>query len=63
MEEQMGRVLLAYGTLFMEVPSFKYLGGTISSSDQNWPAMEQNLGWEQVKWGVMVKIWGYGGGR
>ena len=52
----MGRVFSEYGTLLMAVPSFKYLGQTMLSSNENWTVVEQNLRREQGKWGRMVKI-------
>ena len=42
-EEQMGRVFSAYGTPLTVVFSFRYLGRILSSIDNNWPAVEQNL--------------------
>ena len=39
----MGRIFPAYGTPLTAVPSFKYLGRTLSSSDENWPTVEQNI--------------------
>ena len=39
-EEQMGRVLLAYGTPSTAVSSFCFLGETLSSADKNWPVVE-----------------------
>ena len=35
----MGRVLLAYGTLLTEVSLFQYLLQTLSSTDDDWPAV------------------------
>ena len=54
----MGRVFLAYGTLLTTVPLFKYLGRTLSSSEKNWTAVEQNIRQAQIKWEQMVKILG-----
>ena len=48
-EEQMERVLSAYGTLLIAVPSFNYLGKTLSSSDDDWTAVEQNICRERRK--------------
>ena len=39
----MGRVLLAYGTPPTAVSSFCFLGETLSSADDEWPAVQQNL--------------------
>ena len=58
MWEQIGRVFLAYGTLLIAVPSFKYLGRIMSFTDNDWPAVEQNLRRAWGKWGQMVKILG-----
>ena len=54
----MGRVLLTYGALLTAVPSFNYLGQTLSSSDNNWPEVEQNLRRARGKWGLLAKILG-----
>ena len=43
------------------VPSFKYLGRILSSTDNNWPAVEKNLQQAQGKWGLIVKILGIEG--
>ena len=48
-EELMGRVFLAYRTPLMTVSLFRCLGQTLLSSDNNWPAVEQNLRRVQVK--------------
>ena len=42
-EERMGRFFSTYGTLLMEVPSFKYLGQTLSYSDNNYMVAEHNI--------------------
>ena len=42
-EEQMERVFSAYGTPLTAVSSFRYLGRTFPSTDDNWPAVERNL--------------------
>ena len=42
-EEQMRRVFLTYRTPLTSVPLFNYSGRTLSSSNNNWPAVEQNL--------------------
>ena len=43
MEEQMRRVFLAYGTPLTAVYLFWYLGRTLSPTDDDWPAVKQNL--------------------
>ena len=40
------------------VPLFKDLVQTLSSSDDDWMAVEQNLRTAQVKWGQLAKILG-----
>ena len=57
-EEQMGRVLLAYGTPLTAIYLFWYLGQTLSSTDNNWPEVERNLRGAWGKWGRRVKILG-----
>ena len=57
----MGRVFSEYGTPLTEVPSLKYLGRILSSTDNNWPAVEKNLRGERGKWGKMVRILGIEG--
>ena len=57
-EEWMGRVLLVYGTQLMAVPSFNDLGQMLSSSNNDWPAVEQNLWRVQEKWALLTKILG-----
>ena len=42
----------------MAVPSFKYLGRILSSTDSNWQSVERNLQRAQEKWGEMVHILG-----
>ena len=54
----MGRVFLAYGTPLMAVSSFRYLGKTLSSTDNDWPAVGWNLWRAQEKWGQLTKILG-----
>ena len=34
------------------------MGRTLSSSENDWLAAEQNLRWEQGKWGQLAKILG-----
>ena len=57
-EEHMGRVLSAYGTPLIVLPSFKYVGRILSSSDKYWPEVEHNLWGAWGRWGQMVNIWG-----
>ena len=52
----MGRVFLSYGTLLAAVSLFWYLGRMLSSSNDNWTAVEQNLQRAQGKWGRLAKI-------
>ena len=42
-EDQMGRVFLVYGTPLTALSSFWNLGQMLSSTDENWSAVEQNL--------------------
>ena len=58
MEEQIGRIFLAYGTPLMAVSSFRYLGRTLSSTNNYWSTEEQNLRRAQGKWGRLTKILG-----
>ena len=39
-----------YGTPLTEVPLFEYLEQTLSSSDDDWSSVEQNLWRAQGKW-------------
>ena len=57
-EDQMGRVFLEYGTPLMAVSSLRYLGRTLSSTDENWPAVERNFQRARGKWGRLTKILG-----
>ena len=57
-EEQIGRVFSEYGTPLTVVPLFNYLGRTVSSSNNNWPEVEQNLRCSRGTWGRQVKILG-----
>ena len=57
-EEHMGKVLLAYGTPLMAFYSFRYLGRTLSSSNDDWLEMEGNLRRARGKWGRLEKILG-----
>ena len=55
-EEQMGQDFLVYGIPLTSVSSFQYLGQTLSSTGDDWPAVEWNLRRTQGKWGILVKI-------
>ena len=57
-KERVGRVFLAYATPITEVPFFNYLGRILLSSNNNWPAVEQNLRIARGKWGRLAKILG-----
>ena len=62
--ERMGRALSAYGMPLMEVTSFKYLVRILSSPNDDWVVVEQNLRRARGKWGKMVNILGiYGTDR
>ena len=52
----MGRAFSAYGTLVMVLPSFKYLGNIMDSTNNDWPVVEHNLQQVWGNWGRMVKI-------
>ena len=54
----MGGVFFAYGTSLTAVTYFKYLGQALSSCNNDWPIVEQNLHRAQRKWGRLVKIFG-----
>ena len=54
----MGRVFSAYGTPLAAVSSFRYLRRTLSSTDRDWPAVEQNIRRARGKWWQMEKILG-----
>ena len=43
MEDQMGRVFLAYVTLLTAVYLFWYMGLMLLSTNNDWPMVEQNL--------------------
>ena len=58
MEERMGRVFLEYGTPLTEESIFWYLVRTLSSSDDNFPAVERILQRARGKWGCLAKILG-----
>ena len=55
-EDQMVRVFFAYETLLRAVYLFQYLGQTLSSTDDDWPAVEQNLWRDHKNWGRMEKM-------
>ena len=55
-EKQVGRVFSAYGTPLTAVCLFWYLGKTLSSTDDNWSEVEQNLWRERGKWGRLENI-------
>ena len=57
-EERMGRVFSAYGTPLTAVPSFKYLGRILSSTNIDWTLVDQNMQQDPVKWGEMVNTLG-----
>ena len=52
----MGRVFLVYETLLTEVPLFRYLRQTLSSSGDDLLVLEQNLHRAQGKWGQTPEI-------
>ena len=54
----MERVFSAYGTPPTAVSLFRNLGRTLSSSDNNWTAVERNLRRAQGKRGWLAKILG-----
>ena len=54
----MERVLSDYGTPLTSVPSFKYSGEILLSSNENWTVVEQNLRRSQGKWGGLANILG-----
>ena len=54
----MRRVLLVYGKPLTAVSSFKYLGQTLPSSDDDCLAVEQNLRMAWVKWVWLKKCLG-----
>ena len=55
-EEWMGRFLLAYGTPLAVVYLFRYLGRTLSSSDNKLTAVDHNLQRARGKWIWLEKI-------
>ena len=57
-EVHMGGVFLVYGIPLMAVSLFRYFGITLSYTNDDWPAVEQNLRRERVKWGRLAKILG-----
>ena len=56
--ERMERVFSVHGTPMPAVSLFCYLGRTLLSSRDDWPAVERNLRRAQVKWGRLAKILG-----
>ena len=54
----MGRVFSAYGTLLTLVSSFRHLGLTLSSTNDNWPVVERNIYRARGKWERLVKMLG-----
>ena len=54
----MGRVFSTYGTPMAAVSSFRYLGQTLSSSNNDWTAVERNSRRARGKWGRLAKILG-----
>ena len=54
----MVQYFLEYGTTLMEVSSFRYLGLTLPSTDDDWTAVEWNLWRTRVKWGRLANILG-----
>ena len=54
----MGRVLLAYSTPLTAVSLFRNLGRTLSSTNDNWLEVEQNLWRARGKWGRLAEILG-----
>ena len=56
-EEHIEWVLSAYGTPLTEVSLFHYLVQTLSSTNDNWLAVEQNLRRARGKWGQLEISW------
>ena len=54
----MGRVFSEYGTPLKEFNLLKYLVRTLSSSNDYWPEVEQNLRRARVNWVQLVNILG-----
>ena len=57
-EERMWIFFLEYGMPLTAVPSFRYSGCILLSTDKDWPLVEHNLRWAQGKWGRVVNILG-----
>ena len=57
-EKHMGEIFSEYGTPLMAVSSFRYLGLTLSSANDDCPVVERNLRRARVKWGRLAKILG-----
>ena len=49
-------MITAYGIPLVPVSSFKYLGRVMLASDDDWPAVEQNLRREQQKWERLTRV-------
>ena len=47
-----------YGKQLKTVPSFKYLGRTLTAGGGNWTAVAGNLGKAQKSWGRLNRILG-----
>ena len=45
-----------YGRQLNTVPSFKYLGRTLTAQDDDWPAVAGNLGKARKSWGRLKRI-------
>ena len=46
----------AYGNKLEAVPSFKYLGRTMTAGDDSWPAVAGNLAKARNSWGRLTQI-------
>ena len=45
-----------YGKQIQSVPSFQYLGRTLTAGDDDWPAVAGNLGKARKIWGGLQRI-------
>ena len=45
-----------YGKQLQSVPSFQYLGRTLTAGDDDWPAVAGNLGKARKSWGRLQRI-------
>ena len=45
-----------YGKQLQPVPSFKYLGRTLTAGDNDWPAVAGNMGKSRKSWGRLKRI-------